>query len=132
MKNALKNIRKRGRPTVLNRYVLRDLKKAYCVDATDKEACSLAGISEKTLYNYQNRNPEFIHQKQVWKASLIFKAREALVNALEGDGRLAFRYLERRLPQEFGCYSVRSRCGNENPSELQEALRRIALLKVDS
>ena len=44
-----KTKKKKGRPTVISRHVLSDLKMAYSVDSTDKEACHFAGISEKTL-----------------------------------------------------------------------------------
>jgi hypothetical protein len=125
MKTFLKNHKKYGRPTVINRLVLSELKIAYSVDSTDKEACSLAGISEKTLYNYQNRNPDFIQQKQAWKNEVILKAREQLVKAIENNGRLALKYLERKLPKEFGCDSVRARCGGGDSPELQEAMERI-------
>ena len=117
--------KKYGRPTVINRQVLSELKMAYSVDSTDKEACNLAGISEKTLYNYQNKNPDFLQQKQAWKAGVVLKAREQLVKSIENDGRLAFKYLERKLPQEFGSHSIRTRHGGEVSPELREAVARI-------
>ena len=125
MKKILQKTKKRnGRPTVISRHVLSDLKTAYSVDSTDKEACHFAGISEKTLYNYQNKNPDFLQQKQLWKAEMIFKAREQLSLAIEKDARLAFRYLERKLPQEFGSPSIRARYGSDDSSELREAIKR--------
>ncbi len=120
-----KTNKKYGRPTVINKQVLSELKMAYSLDSTDKEACNLAGISEKTLYNYQNKNPDFLQQKQAWKAEVTLKAREQLVKAIGSDGRLAFRYLERKLSQEFGCHSVQWRYGGNNSPELQEALNRV-------
>ena len=125
MKTFSKNYNKYGRPTVINKHVLSELKMAYSVDSTDKEACALAGISEKTLYNYQKKNPNFLQQKQGWKTEPILKAREQLVKAIESDGRLAFKYLDRKLPQEFGCHSVRVRYGDDNSPELQEAIKRV-------
>ncbi len=124
MKTSPKNKKKHGRPTVINRHVLSELKMAYCVDSTDKEACQFAGISEKTLYNYQNKNPDFLQQKQQWKAEVIFKAREQVVKSVETDGRLAFRYLERKCPQEFGSPSIRARYGVYDSTGLQEAIER--------
>jgi hypothetical protein len=38
-----------GRPTVMTNTVLNKLQYAFCIDATDREACAFAGISEKTL-----------------------------------------------------------------------------------
>ena len=49
-----------GRPTVITDKVLTELKTAFCMDCTDTEACIFADISEKTLYNYQKKNPEFL------------------------------------------------------------------------
>ncbi len=125
MKTFSKNYKKQGRPTVISKHVLSELKMAYSVDSTDKEACSLAGISEKTLYNYQKKNPDFLQQKQGWKNEVILKAREQVVKAIEKDGRLALRYLEKKLPQEFGCHSLRVRYGGDDSPELQEAIKRI-------
>lgn len=125
MKKTSPKIKKTyGRPTVISRHVLSELKMAFCVDCTDKEACNLAGISEKTLYNYQKKNPDFLQQKQQWKAEVTFKAREQVLKAVENDGRLAFRYLERKCPQEFGSPSIQARYGNYVSPELDEAIKR--------
>ncbi len=78
-----------------------ELKTAFSMDCTDKEACDFAGISEKTLYNYQNTHPEFLQEKQGWKSEIILKARMTVVDALEKDPRLALKYLCYKLPQEF-------------------------------
>lgn len=130
MKTETKKTKKKyGRPTVINRYVLRDLKTAFSMDCTDKEACSFAGISEKTLYNYQNANPDFLQQKQGWKAQMILKAREEVAKAIETDARLAFKYLERKLPQEFGFPSVKARYFVEESPELRQAIDRIKAMK---
>lgn len=71
------------------------------MDCTDKEACDFAGISEKTLYNYQNTHPEFLQEKRQWKVDLILKARIAVSERLEKDGWFALRYLCKKLPNEF-------------------------------
>jgi len=125
MKAFSKNHKKYGIPAVISKHILSGFKMAYSVDSTDREVCGLVGISEKTLYNYQKKNHDFLHQKQVWKNEVILKAREQLVKAIENDGRLALRYLEKKLPQEFGCHSVRARYGGEYSPELQEAIKRI-------
>lgn len=131
MKNNLKKLnKKQGRPTVINRHVLSELKIAYSTDATDKEACAFAGISEKTLYNYQNKNPEFLQQKQGLKAQMILKAREVLFETLDKNANLAFRYLQRKLPQEFGSSSVKARYENNEPSELSEVIKKIKEMKI--
>jgi hypothetical protein len=101
--------KKEGRPTVITEMVLSELKTAYCLDATDKEACDFAEISEKTLYNYQKKNPEFLQQKQGWKTSVILEARKSVFEAIQKDAWLALRYLQSRLPQEFTNVSTRKK-----------------------
>lgn len=126
MKKTSPKIKKKyGRPTVISRQVLSELKIAFCVDCTDKEACDLAGISEKTLYNYQKKNPDFLQQKQQWKSEVAFKAREQLCKAIENDGRLAFRYLVRKCPQEFGSPSIQARYENNDSFGLEEVIERV-------
>ncbi len=114
-----------GRPTVITDKVLMELKTAFCFDSTDAEACVFAGISEKTLYNYQKKHPEFLQEKEGWKTTVIFEARKAVCEAIEKDAWLAFRYLCRKLPHEFGNPSARSRYGSSEMSdELREHIQR--------
>jgi hypothetical protein len=98
-----------GRPTVMTTKVLHKLELAFCIDASDREACAFTGISEKTLYNYLRQNPDFLQQKQAWKSATIFEARRTLAEGVKKDPKLALKYLERKRPQEFGCPSVRRR-----------------------
>lgn len=92
MKKILPKIKKKyGRPIVISRYVLSDLKMAFCVNSTDKEASSLAGISEKTLYNYQKKNSDFLQQKQQWEHEFIFKVEEQVCKAIKNYSRFAFK-----------------------------------------
>lgn len=98
-----------GRPTVMTPEVLNKLQLAFCIDATDKEACAFAGISEKTLYNYQRKNPNFLQQKQAWKSMMILKARQSVFNAIGENPWLALQYLTKKLPEEFGSCSVKRR-----------------------
>lgn len=114
-----------GRPTVITDKVLTELKTAFCMDCTDKEACVFADISEKTLYNYQKKNPEFLQLKQGWKTTVIFEARKAVCEYLEKDAYFALRYLSKKLPHEFGSPSVRARSSSpEMSDELRESIER--------
>lgn len=115
-----------GRPTVITKRVLSELKTAFSMDCTDKEACDFAGISEKTLYNYQNTHPEFLQEKQGWKSEVILKARMTVVDALEKDARLALKYLCCKLPNEFYAHT-RSRFykgSSEASDELKASIER--------
>lgn len=110
-----------GRPTVITDKVLSELKTAFCMDCTDKEACIFAGISEKTLYNYQNTHPEFLQEKQGWKSKVIFEARKAVFERIEkGDAWFALRFLCKKLPHEF---QGASRGYYRPPAEVSDELR---------
>ena len=78
------------------------LEQAFKLDATDVEACAYADISETQLYYYQrNINPDFLVLKNKWKQTPTIIARHAVVGGLKDDPILSFRYLERKLPDEF-------------------------------
>ncbi|MCE9585059.1 hypothetical protein K8Q94_00335 [Candidatus Nomurabacteria bacterium] len=104
---------KGGRPTVMKNDTLQKLRMAYLVDASDREACVFAGISLQTLYNYQHNNPEFLEQKQGWKLNLGMLARLTVARAIQTDPNLAWKYLERKFPQEYGnyCLGCKNRIG---------------------
>lgn len=115
-----------GRPTVITKIVLSELKTAFSMDCTDKEACDFAGISEKTLYNLQKRDPEFLQQKQGWKTKIIFEARKAVYEAVQKDAHLALKYLCYKLPQEFYTPSRAKyyRGSTESSDELRASIER--------
>jgi len=117
---------KEGRPTVITDKVLSELKIAFSMDCTDKEACDFAGISEKTLYNYQKTHPEFLQEKQGWKSEIILKARMVVVDALQKDARLALKYLCYKCPQEFYTPSRAKyyRGSTESSDELRASIER--------
>lgn len=82
--------------------VLQKLEWAFKLGASDREACNEANIAPQTLYNYQAANPDFLEQKAAWKSTPNFRARKAVVDALSRDPHLALKYLEKRVPEEFG------------------------------
>ena len=90
-----------GRPTKKTDLTLQKLEQAFMWGCTDKEACLYANISEKTLYNYQAIDQEFLQRKELLKQMPILKARSAVVNALEDNTELALKFLERRKKDEF-------------------------------
>lgn len=90
-----------GRPTVMTKAVLQKLRGAYLVDCIDEEAAFWAGIAPATLYNYQNKNPQFLESKQSWKLNTTIRARITLAKAIESDANFALKYLERKKPEEF-------------------------------
>jgi hypothetical protein len=77
------------------------LEEVFALGGTDREACGFAGISTQTLYDYQNRYPEFVERKEFLKEHPVLKARRSVVAAIESDPELALKFLERRRKDEF-------------------------------
>lgn len=92
----------KGRKSVMTKETLQKLEYAFRLGCTDREACIESNISPQTLYNYQTSNPAFLEQKELWKSDPILRARKAVVERLELDPNLAMKFLEKRLPEEFG------------------------------
>lgn len=91
-----------GRPTVVTESVLHKLEEAFSLGCSDKEACVYANISERTLYNYQDRNPDFLQRKQLLKEKVVLLARQTVVKAIQGgDEKAAQWLLERKKRKEF-------------------------------
>ena len=91
-----------GRPSKMDEIAVKKLEEAFAWGCTDEEACFYAGISRVTLNTFQNKNKEFLNKKKILKANPIFKARVSVFNNLDKDAHLAFKFLERKLPEEFG------------------------------
>lgn len=91
-----------GRPTVITDEVLQKLEQAFSLDCTDDEACVYADISPRSLYYYQEANPDFLQRKKLLKQKLVLKARTVIANSLNSDDRdTAKWYLERKKKDEF-------------------------------
>lgn len=92
--------KKVGKPTVMTEKVLDQLRQAYLWGATNAEACAHADISERPLYEYLSKNPEFKQKIEQWKLDPILKAKKTIINDL-GDVKNAQWYLERKQKDEF-------------------------------
>lgn len=91
-----------GRPPVIDKDVLNKLETSYSMGCTDSEACLFANISKQTLYNYQDKHPEFVERKEMLKEKLILKARSVIAESLnKKDENTAKWYLERKRKDEF-------------------------------
>jgi hypothetical protein len=90
-----------GRKTIMTKETIQKLEDSFSVGSTDLEACMYADISMATLYNYQKDNPEFIERKEMLKEKLVLKCRKELIKAVEGNGDLALKVLERKKKDEF-------------------------------
>ena len=89
-----------GRPTLMTDEVIRKLEEVFAIGGTDQEACFYAGICHQTLYDYQNKYPQFVERKEALKERPILKARQTIVKALD-DPEQAKWYLERKKKKEF-------------------------------
>lgn len=80
--------------------VLDKLRQAFLIGATNAEASNYAGITEKTLYNYIDKVPDFYSKIEGWKNEPILKAKTTVVKNLD-DTKNAQWYLERKAKAEF-------------------------------
>jgi hypothetical protein len=88
-----------GRPTKMTPETLDKLRYAFSIGCTDAEACLYADISEDLLYKYQRENPEYIKEKEKLKKNPCLKAKQVVMDSIEGgDKSDAKWYLERRDP----------------------------------
>lgn len=92
--------RPNGRPPVVTKEVIRDLRQAFMIGCSVDEAVAFAGIAKQTYYNYTAKNPEFLDYVTQWKEEPILKAKMALFDSLT-NGDMALRYLERKKRDEF-------------------------------
>lgn len=91
-----------GQPTKMTESTLKLLQEAFEWGCPDHEACLHAGISHTTLYNYQEKHPEYVERKKTLKEHPTLKARRILQKELdEGNGNTAKWYLERKNKDEF-------------------------------
>ena len=97
-----KDLKKRGRKPLITPQILDKLETAFSIGCTDIEACFYAKISESTLYNYQEKHPEFVERKKQLKERLVFQARTVIADSLNHkDESTARWYLERKRREEF-------------------------------
>jgi hypothetical protein len=106
--------KKLGRPTKMTQSTINKLEEAFALGCTDAEACLYADISKQSLYNYQEKNPEFVERKGLLKQRPVLLARKSVVGDLEADSNLALKFLERKKKDEF---SVRQIVAVESPLE---------------
>lgn len=90
-----------ARPTVMTPEVIAKLEEAFAWGCSDVEACLWADIAPKTLYVYQEKNPEFVQRKADLKETPILLARKSVVSGLAKDKDLALKFLERKNKKEF-------------------------------
>lgn len=90
-----------ARPTVMTPEVIAKLEEAFAWGCTDVEACLWADIAQKTLYLYQEKNPEFIQRKAELKETPIMLARKTVLKGIKVNPDLALKFLERKKKDEY-------------------------------
>jgi hypothetical protein len=88
-----------GRPTKMTTDIVKKLEDAFCVGATDAMACFYAGISRQTLYNYQEKHPDFVDRKEALKKWMDMRALMNIRNRLESDekGGYSLEYAKSKI-----------------------------------
>ena len=81
--------------------IVQKLEEAFAWGCSDEEACVYADICKQTLYNFQDKNQEFLDRKVLLKTRPILLARQAVVNNFSRNPHLALKFLERRKRDEF-------------------------------
>lgn len=86
-----------GRPTIMTPEIISKLEDVFALGGTDEEACFYAGIGKSTLYNYQEKNPEFVERKEALKLKPVLKARQTMIKDLDNVDSAKW-YLEKKEP----------------------------------
>lgn len=101
-KKAPEDLETRGRKTIMTPEKIILLEQAFSLGCSDLEACLHADISKTTLYNFQEKHPEFVDRKAMLKEKLVLKARTVIAESLNNkDENTAKWYLERKAKDEF-------------------------------
>jgi hypothetical protein len=109
-----------GRPTVVTKEVLQKLEYAFSIGCSDREVCIYADIASSTLYRCCEGDEAFSERKELLKDKHVLAARAAIVKVIEvGDTKMAWNYLERKRPEEFGRYFRQPRL-NDNALTLDD------------
>lgn len=83
--------------------VLQKLRLYFSLWFSDEKACYYANISTSTLYNYQKKYPCFLEEKNMMKETLTDEAKIVVAKSIKSwDLQSCWKYLEKKLPQEFG------------------------------
>ncbi len=126
-----------ARPKKMTAEMVKKLEDGFLKGLSDREACLFAGISKQTLYNYQDKHPEFLDRKNLLKENLKMHAKINLAEKIENekDINLSLWYLERKCKDEFSPkQEVEHSGGINNPFDgfTTEELRRLLKNDADS
>lgn len=114
---------KAGRPTKKTEEVVRKLEEAFKIDATVPEACSYAGIGERTYYDWLSADPEFRSKMEASQNFVFMHAKRNWVNAIVNnkDVNASIDFLKRR---QKGRYSERQELGGADGDAIRLVIER--------
>jgi len=126
----------RGRPSKIDDQALQKLEDAFSQGFTNEEACLSAGISYKTLWRYEQENPEFRERKKLLKSNITIRAKKSLMKHLPDRPELALKILERMQPDEYSDKSKQDQHKNVNNTlvvlnSINELRERVSILSHD-
>jgi len=82
--------------------IIAKLEQVWGIGGSDAEASFYADITPSQICRYLQSHPLVSQRKAALLQKPILKARQELVKGLDGDPELALKFLERKLPDEFG------------------------------
>lgn len=92
---------------------------------SDQLACDHVGITKQTLYNYCDKNPEFLTIKERLKKNPVAAATLNIVKAIDnGDVKASQWYLERKCKDEF---SIRTEVDNK-----EQAVKKVFITEEET
>ena len=81
---------------------IKKLEEAAGARLSDKSSCSYAGISRDTFYRWLKQVPGLADRLDDLKENPIIRAKRRIVSQIDNDTNVAFRYLEKEDPEEYG------------------------------
>jgi hypothetical protein len=114
-----------GRPTKMTEEVVKKLVACFSNGFSDQLACDHVGITKQTLYNYCDKNPEFLTIKERLKKNPVAAATLNIVKAIDnGDVKASQWYLERKCKDEF---SIRTEVDNK-----EQAVKKVFITEEEA
>lgn len=101
-----------GRPEKVTKDVVSKLEHVFSLGGNVTEACLYSGISRETYYKYLKKNPKFSDRVEVLSSHVSLRAKNRIYTAISNDTALAWKYLERKFPEEYGAQLSKRPDGN--------------------
>jgi hypothetical protein len=89
---------------------------AFSIGATIEIACLHAGITVRQYKYFLSLHPDFTHVRKIHTVLPKLKALKTVSTALEHDSKLAYKYIEKRMPNYVS--ASQNRLGESHSSEV--------------